>query len=61
MEKMLMLSILIYNNDKVTMINPERKIGVGNFEEGSSNITLAIRKKSITIYCDGAQTGTINF
>lgn len=60
-----MFSILIYNNDKVTMINPERKterkIGVGNFEEESSNITLAIRKKSITIYCDGAQTGTINF
>ena len=41
---MLMFSILIYNNDKVTMINPERKISVGNFEEGSSNITLAIRK-----------------
>ena len=56
-----MFSILIYNNDKVTMINPERKIGVGNFEEGSSNITLAIRKNSIMIYCDGAQTGTINF
>ena len=58
---MLMFSILIYNNDKVTMINPERKIGVGNFEEGSSNITLAIRKNSIMIYCDGVQTGVINF
>ena len=43
------------------MINPERKIGVGNFEEGSSTIILAIRKNSIMIYCDGAQTGVINF
>ena len=56
-----MFSILIYNNDKVTMINPERKIGVGNFEEGSSNITLAIRKNSIMFYCDGIETRALYF
>ena len=41
------------------MINPERKISVGNFEEGSSNITLAIRKNSIMFYYDGIQTGAL--